>query len=98
MFIVRERCTKKKVDDTDTQTVVFMWSLTHSLFFLVVFRVCESGSVELSSFQLNISIPIVSPDLPVVVTVVAVLGKYSITSALSIIYIYTAELFPTSLR
>lgn len=55
----------------------------------------ESGSVEENDY---ISIPILSPDLPVVVTVLAVFGKYSITSALNIIYIYTAELFPTSLR
>ncbi|XP_029698699.1 solute carrier family 22 member 13-like isoform X1 [Takifugu rubripes] len=37
-------------------------------------------------------------DLPVVVTVVAVVGKYSITAAFSTAYLYTAELFPTSLR
>uniref|UniRef100_H2V5V1 Solute carrier family 22 member 13b n=1 Tax=Takifugu rubripes TaxID=31033 RepID=H2V5V1_TAKRU len=37
-------------------------------------------------------------DLPVVVTVVAVFGKYSITGAFSTAYLYTAELFPTNLR
>ncbi|XP_070842517.1 solute carrier family 22 member 13-like [Chaetodon trifascialis] len=37
-------------------------------------------------------------DLPVVVTAIAVLGKYSATSSFSTSYIYTAELYPTILR
>ncbi|KAM9337192.1 solute carrier family 22 member 13-like [Symphorus nematophorus] len=37
-------------------------------------------------------------DLPVVVTVLAVMGKFAATSSFSIIYVYTAELYPTTLR
>lgn len=39
-----------------------------------------------------------SPDMPVVVTVLAVLGKFAITSAFTISYVYSAEQFPTVLR
>ncbi|XP_034001883.1 solute carrier family 22 member 13-like [Trematomus bernacchii] len=37
-------------------------------------------------------------DLPVVATVVAVVGKFAATTSFSIIYVYTAELYPTTLR
>ncbi|KAM6970924.1 solute carrier family 22 member 13b [Tautogolabrus adspersus] len=37
-------------------------------------------------------------DLPVVVTVVAVLGKFAATASFSVVYVYTAELYPTTLR
>ncbi|KAM8881613.1 solute carrier family 22 member 13-like [Synchiropus picturatus] len=37
-------------------------------------------------------------DLPVVVTVVAVLGKFAASSCSALIYIYTAELYPTNVR
>ncbi|KAM8881616.1 solute carrier family 22 member 13-like [Synchiropus picturatus] len=37
-------------------------------------------------------------DLPVVVTVVAVLGKFALTGCFSIVYVYTAELYPTNVR
>ncbi|KAI9521974.1 hypothetical protein NQZ68_040884 [Dissostichus eleginoides] len=37
-------------------------------------------------------------DLPVVATVVAVVGKFAATTSFSIVYVYTAELYPTSLR
>ncbi|XP_071754759.2 solute carrier family 22 member 13-like [Centroberyx gerrardi] len=37
-------------------------------------------------------------DLPVVVTVIAVLGKFAATASFSIVYVYTAELYPTGLR
>ncbi|TNN88293.1 Solute carrier family 22 member 13 [Liparis tanakae] len=37
-------------------------------------------------------------DLPVVVTVIAVIGKFAATASFSIVYVYTAELYPTTLR
>lgn len=37
-------------------------------------------------------------DLPVVVTVIAVLGKFAATSSFCCVYVYTAELYPTTLR
>ncbi|XP_034024757.1 solute carrier family 22 member 13-like [Thalassophryne amazonica] len=40
----------------------------------------------------------VPEDLPVVVTVIAVLGKFSATAGFGTAYIYTAELYPTFVR
>ncbi|CAJ1082094.1 LOW QUALITY PROTEIN: solute carrier family 22 member 13-like [Xyrichtys novacula] len=40
----------------------------------------------------------VPKDLPEVVTVIAVLGKFSATASFSVVYVYTAELYPTILR
>ncbi|KAK2859521.1 hypothetical protein Q5P01_004141 [Channa striata] len=40
----------------------------------------------------------VPKDLPVVVTVIAVLGKFAATASFSTVYVYTAELYPTTLR
>lgn len=37
-------------------------------------------------------------DLPVVVTVIAVLGKFAASTSFTTIYVYTAELYPTTLR
>lgn len=37
-------------------------------------------------------------DLPEVVTVIAVLGKFAATASFSVVYVYTAELYPTTLR
>lgn len=37
-------------------------------------------------------------DLPVVVTVIAVLGKYFVSAAFTTAFVYTAELYPTVLR
>lgn len=37
-------------------------------------------------------------DLPIVITVIAVLGKFSATASFSIVYVYTAELYPTNIR
>ncbi|XP_036438437.1 solute carrier family 22 member 13 isoform X2 [Colossoma macropomum] len=44
---------------------------------------------------LTIFIP---PELPVVRTVLAMFGKFGITASLSIVYIYSAEVFPTVIR
>lgn len=37
-------------------------------------------------------------DLPVVVTVLAVVGKFATASGFTISYVYSAELFPTIIR
>lgn len=37
-------------------------------------------------------------DLPAIVTVIAMLGKFAATAACSTAHVYTAELYPTDLR
>lgn len=37
-------------------------------------------------------------DLPLLITVIAVVGKFSVSAAFNTLYIYTPELYPTSLR
>ena len=38
------------------------------------------------------------PDLPIVSTVLAVVGKFATAAGFTISYIYSAELFPTVIR
>ncbi|XP_056155869.1 solute carrier family 22 member 13-like [Lampris incognitus] len=45
-----------------------------------------------------LSILTIPSDLPVVITAIAVLGKFLSTISFSIIYVYSAELYPTVLR
>lgn len=42
--------------------------------------------------------PAFPADLPIVVTVLAVVGKFASSAAFTISYVYTAELFPTIIR
>lgn len=43
-------------------------------------------------------LPFLSPELPAVRTTLAMIGKFGITASLSIIYVYSAEVFPTVIR
>lgn len=45
-----------------------------------------------------LSILAVPRDLPVVVTAIAIVGKFSISASFTNIYVYASELYPTSLR
>lgn len=49
------------------------------------------------AFSLGVC-PALPPDLPTVVTVLAVVGKFASSAAFSISYVYTAELLPTIIR
>ncbi|CAB1440295.1 unnamed protein product [Pleuronectes platessa] len=48
-------------------------------------RICQSGVL-------------IFADLPQVVTAIAVLGKFAVSASFSIVYVYTAELYPTVVR
>lgn len=39
-----------------------------------------------------------SSEYPVIVTVIAVIGKFSLAASFTIVYVYTAELYPTVVR
>ncbi|KAJ8418789.1 hypothetical protein AAFF_G00002880 [Aldrovandia affinis] len=43
-------------------------------------------------------IPAIPEDLPVVVTVIAVLGKFTLAASFSVAYVYSSELYPTVIR
>ncbi|XP_070784277.1 solute carrier family 22 member 13-like [Enoplosus armatus] len=60
-------------------------------------RICQAG-VLLFGGCACLGILAIPEDLPVVVTVIAVLGKFAATASFSIVYVYTAELYPTVLR
>lgn len=44
------------------------------------------------------SILFLKPEYPIVVTVIAVVGKIAIAASFTIVYVYTAELYPTVVR
>ncbi|XP_040921529.1 solute carrier family 22 member 13b [Toxotes jaculatrix] len=60
-------------------------------------RICQAGML-LFGGSACLGILAIPRDLPVVVTVIAVLGKFSATASFSTVYVYTAELYPTILR
>lgn len=66
---------------------------TFVMFFCLFFcyKACNFLSVYLTCIMCSI-------DLPVVVTIIASLGKYFSTASLSTLYVYTTELYPTILR
>ncbi|XP_075994215.1 solute carrier family 22 member 13-like [Genypterus blacodes] len=60
-------------------------------------RLCQAAALFFggSACLLILAIP---KDLPVVITALAVLGKFAATVSFSVVYVYTAELYPTILR
>uniref|UniRef100_A0AAY4B915 Major facilitator superfamily (MFS) profile domain-containing protein n=1 Tax=Denticeps clupeoides TaxID=299321 RepID=A0AAY4B915_9TELE len=60
-------------------------------------RVCQSASLLFGGTACLVIIAI-PEDLPVVVTVIAVMGKFALAAAFTIVYVYTAELYPTVVR
>lgn len=51
------------------------------------------GAGAFSSF-----LPFASPDLYYLATVLVMVGKFGVTAAFSMVYVYTAELYPTVVR
>ncbi|XP_033842190.2 solute carrier family 22 member 13b isoform X1 [Periophthalmus magnuspinnatus] len=60
-------------------------------------RICQIVVLVLGGAACLVIIAI-PKDLPVVTTVIAVLGKFAATACFSTVYIYAAELYPTVLR
>ncbi|XP_041670572.1 solute carrier family 22 member 13-like [Cheilinus undulatus] len=60
-------------------------------------RTCEVGYLIVGGAACLVSLAIPN-GLPVVTTVIAVLGKVAATAAFSTVYVYTPELYPTVLR
>uniref|UniRef100_A0A8C5I0A2 Solute carrier family 22 member 13-like n=1 Tax=Gouania willdenowi TaxID=441366 RepID=A0A8C5I0A2_GOUWI len=60
-------------------------------------RVCQAATLFFGGLAC-LGILVVPKDLPVVTTVVAVLGKFAASGTFTIVYIYTAELYPTIIR
>nr|XP_046228100.1 solute carrier family 22 member 13b [Scatophagus argus] len=60
-------------------------------------KICQAG-VLLFGGCACLAILAVPKDLPVVITVIAVVGKFAATASFSIVYVYTAELYPTAIR
>ncbi|XP_022600013.1 solute carrier family 22 member 13 [Seriola dumerili] len=60
-------------------------------------RICQAGVLFFGGAAC-LGLLAIPKDLPVVVTVIAVLGKFAATASFSTVYVYTAELYPTVLR
>ncbi|KAJ8010949.1 hypothetical protein DPEC_G00080460 [Dallia pectoralis] len=60
-------------------------------------RICQAVSLFIggAACLLILAVP---EDLPVVTTVIAVVGKFALASSFTIVYVYTAELYPTVVR
>ncbi|XP_058482944.1 solute carrier family 22 member 13-like [Solea solea] len=70
-----------------------------SLLFIQRFgrRISQAGVLFLGGLAC-LGILVIPKDLPVVITVIAVLGKFAATACFAVIFVYTAELYPTVLR
>ncbi|MEQ2167474.1 hypothetical protein GOODEAATRI_004594 [Goodea atripinnis] len=60
-------------------------------------KVCQAGVLLLGGVAC-LGVLVIPKDLPVVITVIAVLGKFAATASFATVYVYTAELYPTILR
>nr|XP_061809914.1 solute carrier family 22 member 13-like [Nerophis lumbriciformis] len=60
-------------------------------------RPCEAGALLFAGVAC-LSLLAVPKELPVVTTVIAVCGKFASSVCFSILFVYTAELYPTTLR
>ncbi|XP_038611826.1 uncharacterized protein LOC119936336 isoform X2 [Tachyglossus aculeatus] len=60
-------------------------------------RRCQAWTL-IAGGSMCLIIIFIPPDLPVLITVLAVIGKFASTAAFTISYIYSAELFPTIIR
>ncbi|XP_058482958.1 solute carrier family 22 member 13-like [Solea solea] len=60
-------------------------------------RICQAGALFFGG-SACLGILVIPKDLPVVVTVIAVVGKFAATVCFTILYVYTGELYPTVLR
>ncbi|XP_049341819.1 solute carrier family 22 member 13b [Astyanax mexicanus] len=58
---------------------------------------CQSAALFLGGTACLV-ISAVPSDYPIVVTVIAVIGKFALAASFSIVYVYTAELYPTVVR
>uniref|UniRef100_A0AAV2LA18 Major facilitator superfamily (MFS) profile domain-containing protein n=1 Tax=Knipowitschia caucasica TaxID=637954 RepID=A0AAV2LA18_KNICA len=60
-------------------------------------RICQTVVLVVGGVACLVIIAI-PKELPVAVTVIAVLGKFAATACFSIVYVYSAELYPTIIR
>uniref|UniRef100_UPI00398E9096 organic cation/carnitine transporter 2-like n=1 Tax=Pristiophorus japonicus TaxID=55135 RepID=UPI00398E9096 len=60
-------------------------------------RLCLSGSLFLGGIVLFF-IQLIPPNLSVFMTVLVMIGKFGTTCAFSMVYVHTAELYPTAVR
>ncbi|XP_045066256.1 solute carrier family 22 member 13-like [Coregonus clupeaformis] len=60
-------------------------------------RICQATALFFGGTACLVLLAI-PDDLPVVTTVIAVLGKFALAASFTIVYVYTAELYPTVVR
>ncbi|XP_030625370.1 solute carrier family 22 member 13b [Chanos chanos] len=60
-------------------------------------KVCQSVALFFGGTACLV-ILLIPKEFPVVVTVIAVVGKFSLAASFTIVYVYTAELYPTVVR